>query len=71
MLSDRLKRRLVKDRKMVSVTLHIPADAIEFMETVAKQRGFAGHRTLLLAYISEGLRRDEAQLTLEREPGTD
>jgi hypothetical protein len=62
MLSERLKTRLKKDRPMTSITLRIPVDVVESMKTIAPQRGFTGYQTLLKAYISEGLRRDEAQL---------
>jgi hypothetical protein len=61
MLSERLKSRLKKDRPMTSITLRIPVDVVESMKTIAPQRGFSGYQTLLKAYLSEGLRRDEAQ----------
>jgi hypothetical protein len=63
MLSDRLKHRLVKDRAMTSITLRIPVDVVESMKAIAPQRGFAGYQTLLKSYLSEGLRRDEAQFS--------
>jgi hypothetical protein len=58
---DRLKSRLKKDRAMTSITLRIPVDVVESMKAIAAQRGFTGYQTLLKAYLSEGLRRDEAQ----------
>jgi hypothetical protein len=61
MLSERLKSRLKKDRAMTSITLRIPVDVVESMKAIAPQRGFTGYQTLLKAYLSEGLRRDEAQ----------
>jgi hypothetical protein len=63
MLSERLKNRLVKDRAMTSITLRIPVDVVEAMKVIAPQRGFAGYQTLLKSYLSEGLRRDEAQFS--------
>lgn len=63
MLSDRLKNRLVKDRAMTSITLRIPVDVVETMKKIAPQRGLSGYQTLLKLYLSEGLRRDEAQFT--------
>ncbi|MGX9732128.1 BrnA antitoxin family protein [Janthinobacterium sp. NKUCC08_JDC] len=62
MLSDRLKTRLAKDRPMTSITLRIPVDVVDAMKEIAPLRGFAGYQTLLKAYLSDGLRRDEAQL---------
>ncbi len=61
MLSDRLKKRLDKDRAMTSITLRIPVDVVESMKEIAPLKGFSGYQTLLKSYISEGLRRDEAQ----------
>ena len=60
MLSERLKSRLNKDRPMTSITQRIPVDVVESMKTITPQRGFTGYQTLLKAYLSEGLRRDEA-----------
>ncbi|MDR0480678.1 MAG: BrnA antitoxin family protein [Gallionellaceae bacterium] len=56
-----MKSRLKKDRPMTSVTVRIPADVIESMKAIAPLRGFSGYQTLLKAYLSDGLRRDEAQ----------
>jgi hypothetical protein len=64
MLSERLKSRLKKDRTMTSITLRIPVDVVESMKAIAPQRGFTGYQTLLKAYLSEGLRRDEAQFAV-------
>lgn len=62
MLTERLKSRLDKDRPMACVTLHIPVDVIGEMQKIAHSRGFASYRTLLKAYLSEALRRDEVSL---------
>jgi hypothetical protein len=61
MLTDRLKKRLTKDRPMTSITLRIPVDVVESMKEIAPKRGFTGYQVLLKSYIGEGLRRDEAQ----------
>jgi len=61
MIPDRLKARLKKDRPMTSITLRIPQDVVESMKMVAPHRGFSGYQALLKSYVSEGLRRDEAQ----------
>jgi hypothetical protein len=63
MLSERLKTRLKKDRPMTSITLRIPVDVVDSRKAIAPQRGFTGYQTLLKAYLSEGLRRDEAQFS--------
>lgn len=61
MRSERLQKRLVKDRPSTSITLRIPVDVVDAMKEIAPLKGFAGYQTLLKSYISEGLRRDEAQ----------
>ena len=63
MLSDRLKKRLVKDRLMTSITLRIPVDVVDSLKEIAPHKGVAGYQTLLKAYISEGLRLDEAKFS--------
>jgi len=67
MLSERLKSRLDKNRPMTSITLRIPVDVVESLKRIAPVRGFSGYQTLLKAYISDGLRRDEARFHDERE----
>ena len=61
MINERLKMRRKKGRPNTTITLRIPADVIESLRDVASMRGFAAYQTLLRSYISEGLRRDEAQ----------
>ena len=63
MLSDRLKKRLVKDRPMTSITLRIPVDVVDSLKEIAPHKGMAGYQTLLKAYISDGLRLDEAKFS--------
>ena len=41
--------------------MRVPVDVIDSLKEIAPQRGFAGYQTLLKLYLSEGLRRDEAQ----------
>lgn len=67
MLTDRLKKRLVKDRPQTTVTIRIPIDVVEAMKEIAPRNGFSGYQTLLKSYVSEGLRRDEAMLSLGKE----
>jgi len=61
MLTERLKTRLDRQRAMTSITLRIPLDVVQSMKTIAPQRGFSGYQALLKSYVSDGLRRDEAQ----------
>lgn len=61
MLSDRIKARLRKDRPTTSITIRMPVDAIESMKAIAPIKGLIGYQSLLKSYVSDGLRRDEAQ----------
>lgn len=61
MLTDKLKSRLDADRPMTSITLRIPRDVVDALKAIAPLRGMTGYQTLLKSYISEGLRRDEAE----------
>jgi hypothetical protein len=63
MLTDRLKKRLDKDRPMTTITLRIPVDIVESLKEIAPHKGLSGYQTLLKSYISEGLRRDESQFS--------
>ena len=62
-IPDTLRARLSKDRPMTSITLRIPEDVLKSMKDIAPKRGFAGYQTLLKAYVSDGLRRDEEQFS--------
>lgn len=53
-----LKKRLVKDRPMTTVSIRFPEDVIEDLKRVAPLRGFLGYQSLLRAYVGQGLRRD-------------
>ena len=61
MLTESLKKRLSRDRAMTSITLRIPEDVVESLKKIAPLKGMGGYQTLLKAYISEGLRRDETE----------
>lgn len=65
MLSETLKKRLSKARATTSITLRIPVDVVDSLKVIAPQKGYAGYQTLLKAYISDGLRRDEAAYNVE------
>jgi hypothetical protein len=61
-LSDRVWRRLRKDRPMISVTLRMPTDVVDDLKDVAPVLGFSGYQPLIRAYIGRGLREDLARL---------
>lgn len=59
---DTIKKRLSKDRPMVSVTLRMPEDVIADLKKVAPLKGFGGYQGLMRAYVGAGLREDMEQL---------
>ena len=62
MKANDLKKRLRKDRPMVSISMRMPEDVIEDLKRVAPQLGFSGYQPLIRAYIGQGLREDLARL---------
>lgn len=67
MISNTIKERLTKNREMTSITLRIPVDVVESMKTIAPRKGLSGYQALLKAYVSEGLRHDEAKFLFSKE----
>lgn len=65
MINEKLKSRMAKDRPRTTITMRIPVDVVELLKEIAPTRGLSGYQTLLKLYISEGLRRDEAQAELQ------
>lgn len=62
MKMETIKKRLTKDRPMVSVTVRMPEDVVEDLKRVAPLKGFGGYQALLRAYVGAGLREDLEQL---------
>ena len=48
---------------MTSITLRIPVDVVDLLKEIAPLKGVNGYQTLLKAYISYGLRLDEAKFS--------
>jgi hypothetical protein len=62
MKTTELKKRLRKDRPMVSVTLRMPTDVVEDLKGAAPLLGFSGYQPLIRFYVGQGLRADLARL---------
>jgi hypothetical protein len=62
MKTEALKKRLDKNRPMITVTIRIPEDVIEDLKRVAPLLGFSGYQPLIRAYIGQGLRADLERL---------
>ena len=62
MKTERLRRRLRKNRPMITISLRIPEDVVEDLKRVAPLRGFSGYQPLLRAYVGQGLRADLERL---------
>lgn len=55
---ETIKKRLAKNRPMVSVTLRVPEDVIADLKRIAQLKEFSGHQRLMRAYVGAGLRDD-------------
>ena len=62
MKTEQVKRRLRKNRPMVTISLRIPEDVIDDLKRVAPLRGFSGYQPLMRAYVGQGLRADLERL---------
>lgn len=56
--TERLQRRLRKDRPMTTISIRIPEDVIDDLKEIAPDLGFTGYQALMRSYIGQGLRRD-------------
>ncbi len=61
-MSDRLKKRLRKDRPMTTISIRLPEDVIDDLKVLAPVLGFSGSQPLIRAYIGQGLRKDLAKV---------
>ena len=59
---ETIRKRLAKDRPMVSVTLRMPEDVVTDLKKIAPLKGFGGYQGLMRAYVGSGLRDDMEQL---------
>jgi len=66
MIPETLKQRLRKDRAMTTVTVRMPVDVVDSMKAIAPLKGMSGYQALLKAYVSAGLRQDEAEFLFGR-----
>lgn len=64
-----VKKRLAKDRPMITISMRVPEDVIEDLKRIAPLLGFSGYQSLIRAYVGRGLRTDMAKLEQERLPG--
>lgn len=57
-----LRKRLRKDRPMITISLRMPEDVVDDLKSIAPRLGFSGYQPLLRAYVGQGLRRDLERL---------
>ena len=55
---ETLKKRLNKNRPKITVTLQIPEDVIADLEKLVPLLGFSNYKSLMRAYIDQGMRAD-------------
>ncbi len=53
-MADRIKRRMVPERPMVSISLRLPEDVIDELKEIAPGMGFSGYQPLIRAFIGQG-----------------
>jgi hypothetical protein len=61
-MSDRIAKRLRKDRPMTTISIRLPEDVIDDLKLLAPVLGFSGYQPLIRAYIGQGLRKDLVRL---------
>jgi hypothetical protein len=60
--TERVIKRLRRNRPMLAVTLRMPDDVIDDLKRIAPALGHSGYQPLIRAYIGRGLRQDLARL---------
>lgn len=71
MISEKLKRRLSKDRRRVKIDVSIPEDVVEDLSLAARAQGLERVESVIRLYISEGLIRDFGRSRVEKAPWSD
>lgn len=61
-MSERIKKRLRKNRTMTTISMRLSEDVIEDLKEIAPALGFSGYQPLIRAYIGQGLRKDIARI---------
>jgi len=61
-MAEGIKKRLRRDRPMITISIRVPEDVIEDLRMVAPKLGFSGYQPLIRAYVGQGLRKDLARL---------
>jgi hypothetical protein len=61
-MSERIRRRMVKDRPMTTISIRLPEDVIDDLKEIAPMLGFSGYQPLIRSYIGQGLRVDLEKL---------
>jgi hypothetical protein len=62
MKTNKLRKRLEKDRPMTMISLRMPEDVVGDLKRIAPLLGFSGYQPLIRAYIGQGLRVDLERL---------
>ena len=57
-----LKKRLRKDRPVVTVTMRMPQDVVADLKRIAPMLGYSHYQPLLRTYVGQALRADLARL---------
>jgi len=65
---ERMKVRLSKERKMVTISIRMPEDVIDDLKEIAPMLGFSGYQPLIKAYVGQGMRQHIQDLEASQLP---
>ena len=63
---ERITKRMVKDPPMAMISMRLPQHMIDELKEIAAAKGFSGYQGLIRYYISQGARKDIAELDLPK-----
>lgn len=63
---ERITKRMVKDPPMAMISMRLPQHMIDELKEIAAAKGFSGYQGLIRYYVSQGARKDIAELDLPK-----
>ena len=63
---ERITKRMIKDPPMAMISMRLPQHMIDELKEIAAAKGFSGYQGLIRYYVSQGARKDIAELDLPK-----
>ena len=63
---ERITKRMVKNPPMAMISMRLPQHMIDELKEIAAAKGFSGYQGLIRYYVSQGARKDIAELDLPK-----